>query len=321
MVKFGVVLPVYGGEVAWESVLKYAKAAEKFGYDSLWISDHLLNPYLWERDVPDYFRLTPNALEVWTVLSALAVLTTKCRLGTYVICNNFRHPSMLAQMSTTLDIISKGRLELAIGAGWLKKEHISFGFWWDKHSSRIERLKEAVKIIKKLWTENHVSYHGKYFQLKDATLEPKPVQKPHPSIWIGGNSKAIKSLVAEVGDGWIPEGLSPKDFSEGANFIRRSARDFGRDSDKIMVAWGGGGARIIIAENREVVEEMAKPIVKETGKPIELLPWIIGTPEECIEKIDRCVDAGATRIVAGFADFPSLNGLELFSKKVIPHFR
>lgn len=318
-VKFGVVLPVYGQRLKWGSILSYAKAAEGLGYDSLWVSDHLLNPYLKERGVPNRFLLRPYALEVWTVLCALATATTKCRLGTYVLCNNFRHPSIVSKMATTLDIVSGGRVNLGIGACWFVEEFKSFGIPWKKYAVRLDMLKESIKLIKMLMTKNDVNFTGKYYNLQRANLEPKPVQKPHVPIWIGGNSKRILEIVAEMGNGWIPEGLAPKDLSKRVRFVRKKAKESGRDPNQITVAWGGGGARTVIAEDKGKVEEMAKSMAKAAGKPIKFLPWIIGTPDQCINKIKALVEVGAETIVAGFADFPSLGGLKLFSKSVIPH--
>lgn len=107
----------------WDTFLRIAKEAEHLGYDSVWVSDHFISP-----------SGRPYGLEAWTVLSAIASSTKKIRLGTYVLCNQFRHSSLLAKMASTLDNISKGRLDLGIGAGWLRDEHVAFGFGWDKHS-------------------------------------------------------------------------------------------------------------------------------------------------------------------------------------------
>jgi len=222
-------------------------------------------------------------------------------------------------MASTLDNISRGRLELGIGAGWLKDEHVAFGFGWDKHSVRIERLKEAVRIVRKLWTENHVSYQGKYFELRDATLEPKPFQKPHPPIWIGGNSSAIKGVVAEVGDGWIPVLPTAEQIAKGLIEIKDKMKQFGRDSGRLRVAYGGSGC-VVIAENEELARKLAEPLVRSMGKPLEELTCLVGTPEQCIQKIEQYEKAGTQKIVAGFYDFPSLDGMRLFAKEVIPHF-
>jgi len=307
--KFGIVLHVSAAYAGWDAFLTMTKEAERVGYDSVWVSDHFLSP-----------EGRPYALESWTVLSALASLTHKIRLGTYVLCNQFRHPSLVARMAATLDNISKGRLELGIGAGWLKAEHYAFGFDWDKHSNRVERLKEAVEIVKKLWTETQVSFDGRYFQLRDATLEPKPFQRPHPPLWIGGNSEAIREVIAETGDGWIPVLPKPQQMATGVADIKKKMEHFGKDAQKLRVAYGGSGCALI-AEDEKSVNELADPLVRSMGKPIEELACIVGTPKQCIEKIEQYKKAGAQEIVAGFYDFPSLNGMRLFAKSVIPFFR
>lgn len=306
--RFGIVLHVSATFADWETFLTITKEAERLGYDSVWVSDHFVSP-----------SGRPYGLEAWTILSALASSTYKIRLGTYVLCNQFRHPSLLARMASTLDHISRGRLELGIGAGWLRDEHVAFGFGWDRHSIRVERLKETVEMIKKLWKENHVSYDGKYFQLKDASLEPKPFQKPHPSVWVGGNSNAIRIAVAERGDGWIPVLPTPKQLADGVLQIKEKMKYMGRDPRKLQVAYGGSGCALI-AENEDSVKKLAEPLIRSMGKPREELACLIGTPEQCIEKIEQYQKAGAQQIVTGFYDFPSMKGLELFAKSVIPHF-
>lgn len=307
--QFGVVLHVSATYANWDTFLTIAKEAEQLGYDSVWVSDHFISP-----------NGRPYGLEAWTVLSALASSTHKIKLGTYVLCNQFRHPSLLAKMASTLDNISKGRLELGIGAGWLRNEHLAFGFDWNKHSTRVERLRETVEIMKQLWTKNHVSYNGKYFQLKEATLEPKPLQKPHPPLWIGGNSEAIRKVVAELGDCWIPVLPTPKQLADGVLQIKERMKHMGRDSQRLQVAYGGSGCALI-AENEELVKKLAEPLIRSMGKPEGELACLIGTPEQCIQKIEQYQKAGAQKIVAGFYDFPSLEGLKLFAKSVIPHFK
>jgi len=308
--EFGIVLHVSAAYASWDTFLKLTLEAEQLGYDSVWVSDHFISP-----------SGRPHALESWTVLSALAASTHNIKLGTYVLCNQFRHPSLLARMASSLDNISKGRLELGIGAGWLKMEHAAFGFNWHKHSTRVERLREAIEIIRNLWTQNHVSYEGKYYHLNDATLEPKPLQKPNPTIWVGGNSYAIRELVAQVGDGWIPVLPSPRQLADGVSLIKEKMKRFGREPQGLHVAYGGSGC-LLVAENEDLVKKTAEPLVRSMGKKtIEESSCIIGTPRQCIEKIEQYQRAGAQKIVAGFYDFPSLKGLKLFAKKVIPHFR
>jgi len=307
--QFGIVLHVSASYATWDTFLALAKKAEQLGYDSVWVSDHFVSP-----------NGRSCGLETWTVLSALASSTHKIRLGTYVLCNQFRHPSLLARMVSTLDNVSRGRLELGVGAGWNRDEHIAFGFDWNTHSTRVERLRETVEIVKKLWTENHVFYDGKHFRLEDATLEPKPSQNPHPPVWIGGNSEVIRKVAAELGDGWIPVLPSPKQLAFGVLQIREMMKYVGRSPQRLQVAYGGSGCAII-AENENLVRKQAEPLIRSMGKPKEELTCLIGTPEQCIQKIEQYQKAGAQKIVAGFYDFPSLKGLNLFAKSVIPYFK
>lgn len=307
--EFGVVLPVSSSRADWDTLFGIASKAEQLGYDSVLVSDHFISP-----------GGRPYAFEAWTVLSALASRTRRIKLGTYVLCNQFRHPSLLAKAASTLDSISKGRFELGIGAGWLMDEHIEFGFSWGKLSTRVERLRESIEIIKRLWTENNVSYEGKYFQLKNATLEPKPVQKPYPPIWVGGSSDRILKLIAELANGWIPVLPRPEQLKDHLSAIREIMKRAGRDPESLRVAYGGSGCAII-AETEELVAELSEPLARSSGKPITESPCMIGTPKRCIEKVERYRKAGAQRIVAGFYDFPSTRGLELFAKSVIPCFK
>jgi alkanesulfonate monooxygenase SsuD/methylene tetrahydromethanopterin reductase-like flavin-dependent oxidoreductase (luciferase family) len=227
---------------------------------------------------------------------------------------------MLAKMAVTLDHISNGRLDLGIGAGWLKTEHEAFGFKWERFNIRLQRLKETLEIIRKLWTENNVTYKGRHLQVKNANLQPKPFQKPHPPLWVGGNSKAIIHIVAELGDGWIPALPTPRRLQQGASLIKKLIKDFERKDTRLQVAFGGSGCTLI-AKDSSKVEKLAEPLVKSMRKPMKDLPCIVGTPDQCIEKIKRYQKSGAQKIVAGFFDFPSLEGMKLFAESVIPYFR
>lgn len=307
--RFGVVLHVSAAYADWNTFLAITRQAEKLGYDSVWVSDHLVSP-----------DGRPRALEAWTVLSALAVSTHTIRLGTYVLCNQFRHPSLLAKMASTIDNISGGRLELGVGAGWLRDEHVTFGFSWDKHSVRVERLRESVEIIKKLWTEKHVSYDGKHFKLDKATLEPKPIQKPHPNLWIGGNSAAIRKVVAEVGDGWIPVLPTPDQLVNDVSQIKDMMKHVGRNPNRLQVAYGGSGCAIV-ADDEASVKKLAEPLIRSMQKSDEESACLIGTPEQCIRKIERYQKAGVQNIVAGFYDLPSSKCMRLFARSVIPYFK
>jgi len=130
-----------------------------------------------------------SILESWTTLSALSTLTSKIRLGTMVSCNQHRNPALLAKSAATLDVLSNGRLEFGIGAGAQESEHLAYGFDFPKLSDRVERLGEALEVVMGLWTQEKSTYQGKHYSLKDAVCEPKPLQKPHPPITVGGSEE------------------------------------------------------------------------------------------------------------------------------------
>jgi len=307
--RFGVVLHLSGRKADWSSFVSFARKAEALGYDSVWVTDHLMSP-----------TGIHKAFEAWTVLSALSQVTSRIRLGTYVLCNQFRHPSMLARMVASLDKICEGRLDLGIGAGWFREEHLTFGLNWHPHSIRIERLGETLEAIRRLWTEDNVTYDGECVHLRNVTLDPKPTQKPHPPIWVGGGSLAILKTVARHGDGWIPSLPSLEQLSEGVSFIEKEMVSIGRQPERLQVAYGGSGC-LIITKDQSEVGKMRRSLLQSSGKSSNLSNCIIGTPDQCVERIKEYGEAGADMIVSGFYDFPLTKGLNLFAETVIPYFK
>ncbi|MFX0000752.1 MAG: LLM class flavin-dependent oxidoreductase [Candidatus Hermodarchaeota archaeon] len=279
------------------------------GYDSLWITDHLISP-----------KGRSHGLEALTILSALSTVTKKIRLGTYVLCNQFRHPSLLAKMVSTIDHVSKGRINLGIGAGWYKTEHISFGFNWDKLSIRVNHLKESILLMKKLWTEDNVYFNGEYYRIKNATLEPKPIQKPHPPIWIGGKSPAIKQLIVEEGNGWIPVLPSPEQLLKDLEEIKENMEKFNRDITNLEVAFGGA-AYTLITDDEKLANMELKKISNNRNIPIDKLNCMIGNSSFIKKRIQLYKNIGVEHIVTGFLDFPKLTSLRKFAKLVIPTFK
>ncbi len=170
--KFGVFLPFYAYQSKepkqhFDFVRKTVLECERLGYHSVWLDDHLM--------YNDW-----SILECWATLSALSSLTSRIRLGTMVSCIAHRNPALLAKMSATLDVLSGGRLEFGVGTGIQEAEHLAYGFGFSKPSVRIEQLAEALEITRQLWTQKKANYKGKYYMLKDAVCEPKPLQKPYP---------------------------------------------------------------------------------------------------------------------------------------------
>ena len=147
-----------------------------------------------------------KSLEAWTTLTALAAITRKVELFHTTLCQGFRYPAVLAKMCATLDDVSNGRFRFALGAGWFKREFQSYGVPWDEdHDTRIDRAREQIEIIKALWTQPTTNYKGRFYEIVNGVLEPKPLQKPHPPIWWGGQSEKSRQLVADLADGWLME--------------------------------------------------------------------------------------------------------------------
>jgi len=200
----------------WDEFKAAVIDCERLGYDSVWFADH--------------FTTGGFRFECWTILSSISQITNNMRLGTLVLCNNFRNPALLAKMGATLDVISKGRLDLGIGAGWHKDEHEAYGFGpFPPPSVRVERLRESVEIIKKMWTEDKASYKWKHYITKEAICEPKPVQKPHPPILIGGGGERLTlKVVAACADMWNYMG-SVENYKHKLSVLEKHCKQIGRD--------------------------------------------------------------------------------------------
>jgi F420-dependent oxidoreductase-like protein len=179
----------------YEAILKvWQQADENPAFDHAWLFDHY---------APIFSGVDGPCLEGWTTLAALAAETNRIRLGLMVTGNTYRHPAVLASIAATVDIVSNGRLDLGIGAGWNEYEHSSMGIPLYKPGERIRRLDEACQIIKQLFTQDLTTFDGRYYQLKDARREPKPVQKPHPPILIGGSGEQLTlRVVAKHANIW-----------------------------------------------------------------------------------------------------------------------
>jgi F420-dependent oxidoreductase-like protein len=311
-IKFGVFLSFYAvrNQKNASQLFKRLQAVvlecERLGYYSAWLDDHLMLEKM-------------PILECWTTLSALSSATKKIRLGTMVTCNSFRNPALLAKMAATVDNISNGRLELGIGAGVQKNEHNAYGFSFPSSKARIERLNEAVEIIKKLWTEEKASYNGKHYTIRDAVCEPKPVQKPHPPITIGGGGEKLTlKVTARHADrydwGYIP---SVEEYKRKLKILEKHCDTLGRNFNDIeRSCWPAG--QIFIGEDRK---ELKKRILQLIPKGISLKDFMqtsfVGTPEEFIKQLRQYMNLGVTHFMLFFGDLPDLNGLRFFAENVV----
>ena len=206
---------------SFDEVVRIAQAAESAGYETLWASDHLIG------DAQDPQR---PCFEVWTLLTALAPLTTCLRLGSLVTCYAFRHPGMLARTVACLDAISNGRIDCAVGAGWNEAECRAYGIPFPDISTRMDQLEESVRILKQLWTRERVNFNGGHYTLENAVCAPKPVQEPLP-LWIGGQGeRRLLRLVAQEANGWnMVMGRTVAEVQHKFEVLQRHCDDIGRD--------------------------------------------------------------------------------------------
>ena len=166
----------------WPTMLRIGRKLEAAGYSSLWVYDHF-------HTVPEPTQEV--TYEAWTLMAALAATTETIRIGQMCTCNSYRPPAYLAKMASSIDVISGGRLEFGIGAGWYEHEYLAYGYEFPKASVRIGQLREAVEIIKAMWTQPEATYEGRYYRVAGAINQPKSLQSPHPPMWIAGGDEKL----------------------------------------------------------------------------------------------------------------------------------
>jgi F420-dependent oxidoreductase-like protein len=300
--KFGVFLPFYAFQKVsgryFDVLRNVVLECEKCGYHSVWLDDHLMYK-------------NSSILECWTTLSALSSITKRIRLGTMASCNSFRNPALLAKMASTNDVISNGRLELSIGAGAQEPEHTAYGIPFPSPKDRIDRMDEAVEVIKKMWAEEKASYSGKYYQIKEAVCEPKPQQKPHPPITIaGGGEKLTLKVTAKHADrydwGYLP---SPAVFKHKLAVLQNFCQAINRDFQEIEKScWPAGQ----IFLHQEEFERKPANVLPETETAS-----FTGTPQELMGLIKQYQDLGVTFFMLFFGDLPNVDSLRLFANAFI----
>ena len=244
-------------QLTWDELLKRVKYAEEAGFDGAWLFDHFKALY-GDPGGP--------CLEGWSLMAALGAATEKIRLGTLVTGITYRHPSVLATQAVTVDHVSNGRIELAVGAAWFEQEHTELGIPFPNTGTRIEMLEDAIEIFRKLMTEDDVTYDGKHFSLRNATYHPRPVQQPTPPIWVGASGPRMLRLVGRKADGWHSFG-KPDDMKQKWDVVRAAAEKAGRDPSKITRA-----ASLSIDKPLDVVKERAEGWAKD-GFDYILVGW------------------------------------------------
>ena len=291
-----------GAEIV-EKLGTLAQGAERVGFDSFWVMDHFHQiQYVGQPQEPMF--------EGWTTQAVVAGLTGKIKLGTLVTGIVYRHPSVLAKIGATLDILSKGRLFMGIGAAWNVEEARAYGIPFPPVGERMRRLEEAVQIIIKMWTEERASFHGKFYQLSDAYCNPKPIQKPHPPIMIGGGGeRRTLKIVAKYGDACNIFG-SVETVKHKLEVLREHCRSVGRDYESILKTKLG---HVVIDKNKEKVTEAIKAMPEDRRREYV----IYGTPEEVRKQVEAFRDAGIEYLIVNLEPDNELHALDLFASEVV----
>lgn len=312
MASVGLVLPQY--DASWDHVAEIAREAESVGFSALWIEDHF-RPWMQED--------TGSALEPWVALSALSQIASRARLGTLVSCASYRHPALLAKMAATFDVVSGGRLILGIGAGWYSEEYEAYGFKFPSPGERVRRLRDAVRVVRAMWTEESPTLETRAHAIREARCNPRPLQQPSPPIWVGGGGPRILRLAARYADGWNYGAMTPEQFRDKLAELHRYAREAGRDPEAIVPSlelFVFVGATAAQAQEKARAFESSRP----AGNAVRLLirdayvaTRVQGAPEEVARRLGAYADTGVQHFTLVFpgVDVPTIR---LFGEQVIP---
>lgn len=247
--------------VTAEALTTFAREAERRGVASLWVSDHVVIPHVTDVDYPGggrNFPIPPHVpyLEPVVALAAAATCTTRARLGASVFILGHRHPVVMAKMLASIDALSGGRLICGVGVGWWKQELDVLGV---PFHARGRQADEALKVFKTLWTADRPAFEGEFFRFRDVGFEPRPLQRPHPPIWVGGHSPGALRRVVALGDGWHATSRSHAEHREGMARLRATAEAAGRAMDSIEISLRFNLTEDLLAKGTQaVIDELAE---------------------------------------------------------------
>ena len=282
---------------------KYAETAEAVGLDSIWLSDHTVtrNP----------------SLDITCLFAMIAARTRHVKMGPSVLTLPTRHPVQVAKTYATLDYISGGRMIMAVGSGGDLRELAACGVPIQERGARLD---EGILILRKLWTESHVTHHGRFYSFDDVTLEPKPHDGPL-DIWIGGKSDAILKRTARLGDGWFPALTSPDEFKRDMAKLIAFGDQQGR---KMNPREAGVLLFTYVTDDAERARRIMEPFVRALPLPPEEVAarFVVGSAAQCVEKIQRFVEAGCSKFVLRPSCPPAdvLPQINLYGREILPHF-
>ncbi len=308
--QFGIQIePQFG--FSFDEVKAIARDAEELGATGMWISDHLFLNDASERT---------DCLEAWTLVAALTQVTTTLRLGTLVSCQSYRNPALLAKMAADVDVMSGGRLEFGIGAGWKEPEYRAYGYDFPPPKTRVAQLVDTIEICRRMWTHEKAAYHGTHYRIDDAQCSPKPVQRPLP-IWIAGERPRLMAIVAKYGDGVNVGGFPTVErYGEVMAELERACRRIGRDPSTIRRSHFGP---VLVADSQPRIDEIVRALAARAGITPE--QWHerrrgrpVGTPDQVADAFRQYAALGITYLIPVFPYGYDRECLRVFAEKVMP---
>lgn len=314
MLSFGIQIePQFGYE--YSRIRSLSSLAIENGFDTVWFSDH----FILNSEATDRVLLDP-----WLVMSALSRENSDIRLGSLVFCNSYRNPALHAKMGATLDNLSGGRLEFGIGAGWKKLDYEAYGIEYPADLTRIEQLGEALQVIKGAWTEEKFTFHGDHYSVENLISEPKPVQEPHPTIWVGSMTGRdhIVEVAARYGDGlnlaWT---FTPKQCEEIFRRMSSIAEQHRRQQNlqKSIGLWTRW------FKNRNEMDKKVEEVAKKRDVAVEdyrdrISSALWGNTEMIVERIQAYQETGVTHFIFMFPYAEEGNQCQAFGEHVLPAF-
>ena len=308
---FGCNIPIAGPLATPQNLRTMATRAEELGFQHLWVSDHVIypvritSPYPYSPSGVPEVNPEETYCEPLSVLCHLAACTQHIMLGTHVLVLPYRNPVLTAKIISALDYISGGRVILGVGVGWMEEEFVALG--QNTFSQRGSVTDEYIQIFKELWTKDDPEFQGRHYQASGFKFYPKPVQKPHPPIWVGGHTNAAMRRAAQLGDGWIPIGLKPpaqlepNEMASRVRELRDMTEKYGRRRDAVEICFSA-------------------PLVFDPS-PGAPRPTLAGSPEEIGADLVRYREAGVQHFVFTFAGDGlerMLQNMERFAEEVKP---
>ena len=304
-IRFGV--RIHQGGYSYTDLRDVWREADRLGFYSATLYD-LMN--------------TPT-LECWTTLSALASETSRIRLVPMVLANLYRHPAVLAKMAATLDVISNGRFELGIGAGGDEGDHAAFGLDFPDAPTRVAMLEESVDLIKRVWAGS-ADFHGKHYRISGGVCDPAPIQKPRPPIIIGGHGEThlLRAVAAQADICNMRFDMSLEEHARKRDVLQAHCDRVGRDIYEIEVSHN---ANVLVAESRDSLDRLLS--TQSAGRGVSADAYraglgnaIVGTPDECVDQIERYVDWGIGYFFLLFPHPIEPEQLRIFADRVMPRF-